>query len=283
MSLLGSDYITRNSRRLCWQEEGMRNETISLPGVDQERPPGLVRALKSMVRIEVERWIFWSPESSDPALWLNHWQGPNAGSVQGDPDAGAIPPMQRRRMSRLSKMALATALEAMADNPADYSIFCSRHGEIIRTREILSSISAGTEISPTAFAQSVHNTGSGLFTILACSNAPSMSMASGANTFAYGWLEAQAYLGSNPDHRVLLVDFDEVIPAEYQRYSEHQDCDHAMALVLRRVERGGISMASSASANDGNLPQGPQFLAWLETGEQALSLAADGQGWRWER
>jgi len=236
-----------------------------------------------MVRIEVERWNFWSPESSDPALWLSHWQGPNEGPAQGNPDAGAIPPMQRRRMSRLSKMAVATALEAMADDTVDYSIFCSRHGEIVRTREILSSISGGTEISPTAFAQSVHNTGSGLFTILACSNAPSMSMASGANTFAYGWLEAQAYLGSNPDHCVLLVDFDEVIPAEYQRYSEQQDCDHALALVLRRAKCGGIGMVSSKSAQDGALPQGPQFLAWLQSGEATLSLAADAQGWQWER
>ena len=186
-------------------------------------------------------------------------------------------------MSRLSKMALATALEAMGGDTADYSIFCSQHGEIVRTREILSSISAGTEISPTAFAQSVHNTGSGLFTILACSNAPSMSMASGENTFAYGWLEAQAYLGSNPDHRVLLVDFDEVIPSEYQQYSEQQDCDHSLAIVLRRAKRGGIGMVSSQSAQDVALPQGPRFLAWLQTGAATLSLAADGQGWRWER
>ncbi len=236
-----------------------------------------------MVRIEVERWIFWSPESSDPAIWLDFWRRPDASPAQGNPASGAITPMQRRRISRLSKMALATALEAMGGDAADYSIFCSQHGEIVRTREILSSISAGTEISPTAFAQSVHNTGSGLFTILASSNAPSMSMASGANTFAYGWLEAQAYLASNPDHRVLLVDFDEVIPAEYQQYSNQQDCDHASAIVLRRAEYGGIGMVSSASAENSFLPQGPQFLAWLQTGEASLSLAADGQGWQWER
>ena len=236
-----------------------------------------------MVHIEVERWVFWSPESSDPATWLECWQRPDASPSQGNPDAGAIPPMQRRRISRLSKMALATALEVMGGDVADYSIFCSQHGEIVRTREILSSISAGTEISPIAFAQSVHNTASGLFTILASSNAPSMSMASGANTFAYGWLEAQAYLASNPDHRVLLVDFDEVIPVEYQQYSNQQDCDHALAIVLRRAKTGGIGMVGAVSADDGKMPQGPQFLGWLQTDEATLSLAADGQGWQWER
>ena len=236
-----------------------------------------------MVRIEVERWSFWSPESSDPAIWLDHWQRVDARPATGSPDATAIPPMQRRRMSRLSKMALSTALQLVAGDAVDYSIFCSRHGEIVRTREILASISAGSEISPTAFAQSVHNTGSGLFTILTSSNAPSMSMASGANTFAYGWLEVQAYLTGNPDHRVLLVDFDEVIPAEYQQYSDEQDCDHALAMLLRRAEHGGIGMTGCASADDENLPQGPMFLAWLKTGETSLSQSADGQGWQWER
>ena len=86
------------------------------------------------------------------------------------------------------------------DQTIDYSIFCSQHGELVRTREILKSISEGVEISPAAFAQSVHNTGSGLYTIIAKSNAPSTSITSGANTFAYAWVEAQAYLANNPAH-----------------------------------------------------------------------------------
>ncbi len=114
-----------------------------------------------MVRIHVERWSFWSPEAGDPAGWLDYWQKPGARAQAGDPDAKAVPPMHRRRMSRLSKMALASALEVVAGETVDYSVFCSQHGEIARTRDILSSISSGTEMSPTAFAQSVHNTSSG--------------------------------------------------------------------------------------------------------------------------
>ena len=197
-----------------------------------------------MVNIDVERWRFWSPESTDPELWLEHWQRPDAQPAAGSPGADLIPPMQRRRASRLSKMALSTALQATAGENVDYSIFCSQHGEIIRTRDILSSISAGVEMSPTAFAQSVHNTSSGLFTILESSNAPSMSLASDASTFACGWLEAQAWLASNPEHRVLLVDFDEIIPDEYREFSSQADCDHALALILRRAEESGIGMTS---------------------------------------
>ncbi len=191
--------------------------------------------------------------------------------------------MQRRRMSRLSKMALSTALDAAADQDIDYSIFSSQHGEIVRTRGILGSISNGAEVSPAAFAQSVHNTSSGLYTILTKSNHPSTSIAAGRNSFASAWLEAAAYLAQNPDHRVLLVDFDESIPDEYRAYTEAADCDHALALVLVAADRDGIDFKRASGGGGARLPMGPQFLAWLQSSGTSLLLGADGQGWQWER
>jgi hypothetical protein len=186
-------------------------------------------------------------------------------------------------MSRLAKMALSAALEVAGDDPVDYSIFCSQHGEITRTHDILASISEGEEISPTAFAQSVHNTSSGLYTILANSTQASTSIASGANSFAHAWIEAKSYLACHPDHQVLLVDFDEAIPGEYQRYTEQIQCDHALAMMLRATAEDGIELSHEACATNELLPQGPLFLAWLHAGLDSLSLGADGQGWRWER
>jgi len=234
-------------------------------------------------RIQVDSWRFWAPENSDPILWLEHWQTAGARAQDGNPDVAVIPPIQRRRASRLSRMVLSTALDVAAGEEIDYSIFCSQHGEIVRTREILRSISSGTEISPSAFAQSVHNTGSGLYTIIAKSNAPSTSIAAGANTFAFAWIEAQAYLAINPAHKVMLVNFDEVLPAEYQRYSERVHCDHALALILSVANGAGIDMERAAPGEDNLLPQGPQFLAWWLSDEAAFTVTADNQGWRWQR
>ena len=236
-----------------------------------------------MVRLQVDRWSFWSPESPEPAGWASHWRRPGAKCLSGDPDATAIPAMQRRRMSRLSRMALASALDAISGQTVDYSIFCSQHGEIVRTSALLLSMTQGIELSPTAFAQSVHNTGSGLFTVIAKTNTPSTSIASGANTFAYGWMDAQAYLAENPNHRVLLVDFDEVIPDEYQPYSNQVFSDHALALVLRVADKGGVGIVRTPPEEDEKLPQGPVFLAWQQTDAATLSLTAEGQGWRWDR
>ena len=201
-----------------------------------------------MLRIQVQKWSFWSPESPDPAGWVKYWQNTGAEGMAGDPDVTAIPAMQRRRMSRLSRMALAAALDVISDEAVDYWIFCSQHGEIVRTSALLLSMTQGIELSPTAFAQSVHNTASGLFTVIAKTNMPSSSIASGANTFAYGWMDAQAYLARNPKDRVLLVDFDEVIPDEYQTYSNQMISDHALALVLRVADEGGVVITALSVA-----------------------------------
>ena len=236
-----------------------------------------------MVRLQIERWSFWSPESPDPAGWSDYWAGDDAIRKTAEPDASVIPAMQRRRLSRLSKMALSAALDASSDLTIDYSIFCSQHGEIVQTSALLSSISEGIELSPTAFAQSVHNTSSGLFTVISKTNSASSSIASGANTFAYGWIEAQAYLDRNPAHRVLLVDFDEVIPDEYQSYSDQLISDHALAIVLSVSNEGGMGMTSVSPREDEALPQGPVFLSWERSGAATLSLTTEGRGWQWDR
>lgn len=234
-------------------------------------------------RVQVENWTFWSPESRDPVQWLEHWKTSVGADREGVLDASVIPPAQRRRASRLSKMALSTAIEVLADQSVDCSVFCSQHGEIVRTTEILSSMVRGVEISPTAFSQSVHNTGSGMFTIISGSHAPSTSIAAGAATFAAGWLEVQAHLASRPDDRVLLVDCDEALPEVYRRYSRQVQSDHVLALILGSNRHNGIALRQTAPGKADLLPLGPQFLAWLQSEESELFLTAEEQGWLWSR
>ena len=62
----------------------------------------------------------------------------------------------------------------------------------------LAAIVAGGELSPTSFSQSVHNASAGLYTIITASQAPATSLAAGAGTFAYGWIEAEAFLAQDP-------------------------------------------------------------------------------------
>jgi beta-ketoacyl synthase-like protein len=186
-------------------------------------------------------------------------------------------------MSALSKLAVQVGLRAGRDSRADFLVFCSQHGELVRSRELLGSIANGIELSPTSFSQSVHNTSAGLYTIISQSRVPATALASGASTFAYGWLEAEAYLHEHPTARVLLVSYDDQLPAEYLPYSNLKQCMYAVGLMLSAAPRGGVALDSVAAETDELLPMGPLFMAWWLSAERALRMTADGQGWIWSR
>ena len=230
--------------------------------------------------LEILSWSFWSPETRDPAKWAAAIA--DATTAAPVPDR-SIPPLHRRRMSTLSKMAVGLALEVTAAEPADFLVFCSQHGELKRTQELLKSIVAGTELSPAGFSQSVHNASAGLYTIIQSSRAPATSLAAGAGTFAYGWLEAEAHVAEQPGKRVLLMSYDEPVPDEYRPYSKQTERAHALALVLGAAQRDGLTLVSSAAREEERRPIAPLFMAWVLSAAPAFEVTAGGQGWVWRR
>ena len=233
--------------------------------------------------LEIVRSAFWSPESREPAQWLAHWSATSDGAAPAAIPDGAIPAAQRRRMSPLAKLAVEIALETAGDAAPDFLVFCSQHGDLTRLREMLGDIARGTELSPTSFSQSVHNASAGLFTIIAQSRAPAISLAAGASTFAQGWIEAEGFLLQHPGARVLLVCYDEPLPAEYAPFSRAARCHYALGVLLRRAAAGGITLASAPPERDEPLPLAPRFAAWAPSGAASLRVTADGQGWIFAR
>jgi hypothetical protein len=249
--------------------------------------------------LEIEDWAFWSPESRIPQQWREHWEKPGARPHDAKVPDDAIPAPQRRRMSALSKLAVQVGLEASRGAAADFLVFASQHGELTRTRDLLANIVAGVELSPAAFSQSVHNTSAGLYTIVANSHAPASSVAAGASTFPYGWLEAEAFLVDSPGRRALLVAYDDALPAEYRAYSSQTQCTYGVAFMLRLAAGAGLTLGTTKPGRDEKLPLAPLFAAWWEStspslrldtnpsrqleAEPSLRLTADGQGWLWSR
>jgi hypothetical protein len=187
-------------------------------------------------------------------------------------------------MSSLTRLAVQIAIEAAGDCRPDFLIFCSQHGDLTRLREMLDDISSGVELSPTTFSQSVHNASAGLFTIISGSAAPMSALAAGAGTFAAGWLEAEGFLVAHPEARVLLVTYDEPLPAEYASYSSQAPCAYGVGLLLRRAAgRPGVALRPARAAENAFLPLAPLFLCWLLSSDASLHATADGQGWIWAR
>ena len=128
-----------------------------------------------------------------------------------------IPAMQRRRLSRLAKLALNSAMQTLATQHADYIVWVSQYGDEAKTLNILADVLSEQTPSPTQFSTSVHNAISGLYSILCQDATPATSLAGSWND---GLIEAYAWLKTMPEARqVLLVYYDEALP---DIYAEHQ-------------------------------------------------------------
>jgi Beta-ketoacyl synthase, N-terminal domain len=123
---------------------------------------------------------------------------------------------ERRRTGRVVKLALAAALEATtqagANAAALASVFTSSGGDGHNCHEICQALAtAGREISPTRFANSVHNAASGYWSIATGAMAESNVLCAFDASFGAGLLEAltQVVVDRKP---VLLVAYDTEYP-----------------------------------------------------------------------
>jgi len=169
------------------------------------------------VNFDVLSWSAWAPGLETAGQW-HDWliKGAAPSLRQNDilPDVSFVPAMQRRRLSRLSKMSLSTLYKCVADKHDYRSVFASPHGEIHRTVELLQELAKNEPLSPMGFSLSVHNTAAGIYSITSGNKAPSTSVASGRDTLEQALVEAvaQSFQCGEP---VALVYADEPLPSQY--------------------------------------------------------------------
>lgn len=163
----------------------------------------------------------------------------------------------------------------------DAAIFISQHGELEKTYKILQTLSAEGDVSPTDFSTSVHNTAAGWLTIISKNALPITSLAAGENSFQQGMLEAQAMLLTGME-RVLLVDFDGVIPSLYPQSNQTSFSPYAVALLLTKGQ--SLSCHPQLSNPESEvLPQSLQFLRYWLSGQEQFVVGSDTQQWLWRR
>ena len=155
-----------------------------------------------------------------------------------------IPAMQRRRLSRLAKLAMNSAMQTLATQHADYIVWVSQYGDEAKTLNILADVLSEQTPSPTQFSTSVHNAISGLYSILCQDATPATSLAGSWND---GLIEAYAWLKTRPEARqVLLVYYDEALP---EMYIEHQPFSaFAMAAMISLAPANLILMPKHTNA-----------------------------------
>ena len=164
-----------------------------------------------------------------------------------------LPPAERRRVGRVVKLALAIALEATSqagENPAELaSVFSSSGGDGHNCHELCQALSlAGREISPTRFANSVHNAAAGYWSIGTGAVAESNVLCAFDASFTAGLLEALTQVAVD-DVSVLLVAYDSEYPQPLHAKRPIPDA-FGVALVLTPQKRPWSLARMDAALSD---------------------------------
>ena len=243
-----------------------------------------------MAGVVVSRWAAWAPALQEREDWERWRRAPVPLGCQGTPDVGFLPPLLRRRCSRLSRLMLHVAYAACT--PQELSalpaVFASRYGETPLTVTLLESLARREPVTASAFTHSVHNTQAGLFSIAAKNRQMTSALAGGSNTFAAAFIEALALMQRAGGGGVLLVVGGEPLPAVLEKFQDEPTAAYALALVLAPSGDGpGLGLAggrADAARPTPAWPQAIEFLRWLLSDEPSLTLGADHRhAWTWTR
>ena len=194
-----------------------------------------------------------------------------AATVLPAPDM--LPPAERRRASRVIKLALAIGAEAVQHagaHAADLaSVFTSSTGDGHNCHALCETLaSTQRDISPTRFHNSVHNTAAGYWCIATGATGPCQVLAAYDASFAAGLLEAAVQV---------QIEQREVIVLAY-------DSDYLQPLHACRPvpDAAGVAMVLSPASG----PAAAQTLAelditWRPMAESEAAAASDehAQGW----
>ncbi|MEA9390026.1 beta-ketoacyl synthase chain length factor [Acerihabitans sp. TG2] len=228
-------------------------------------------------------------QASAPGLSTHdHWRKWSliAPAISADaplPNCPNLPMMTARRLSAGSRLAVDNGLALLRRHQPEAVVFTSRHGELERNQRILDALAQQHPLSPTDFTMSVHNAAVGSLTIVGNAPLVSTSLSAGEDSFQQGLVEALVLIKSGYQ-RVLLVDFDNHIPAFYHPLmaSGTPNYPYATALLLTAGETlHCVSQPLEGKPLPRVLPQSLRFLhSWL-SGKREFSITGERLRWRW--
>jgi Beta-ketoacyl synthase, N-terminal domain len=160
---------------------------------------------------------------------------------------------ERRRVGRVVKLALGVALEATSqagEDPSELaSVFSSSGGDGHNCHELCQALSlAGREISPTRFANSVHNAAAGYWSIGTGAMAESNVLCAFDASFSAGLLDAMTQVAVD-ELPVLLVAYDSEYPQPLHAKRPIPDA-FGVALVLTPEPRASSLARLDAALSD---------------------------------
>lgn len=256
---------------------------------------------ENQVVFSIARHAAWAPGVTTQEGWTDWARAPwplasgvDQTEPKIEPKVAAMPPMLRRRAGLLGRMALEVAYACLGQARDIPTVFCSRHGEVARSVELLRELARGEPLSPTAFGLAVHNASAGLFSIARADRANHVALAAGRATFEHAVIEACGQLADGAP-MVLLVVCDMALPEPYTAFQDCAEQPFAFAWLIEPARAGGAALrlawqpcaaGEASEASESSAPCMPGALDVLRfqlgaTG--ALVREAAGKRWTWSR
>lgn len=223
--------------------------------------PTTAQKATSCLRLRVKRWNAWLPGVAGPQACADWAKGAVDLRLDQAPDVSAVPPMLRRRLNNVGRLAAAVMWDLIPESTLMPMVFCSQHGDQGRTIQLLGELGQGQPLSPAAFSMSVHNSVAGVLSIAKQAKGPITALAADEQLLSMGMVEAFGLLQSNAE--VLLVVYDLPLPEVYQQ-PDLVHFPYAIALVLSLSEGKsiGLELAASGSSSAESLFE-PEAISWL--------------------
>ncbi|TDR30744.1 beta-ketoacyl synthase-like protein [Hydromonas duriensis] len=187
--------------------------------------------MKSTIHFSIKGWSAWAPGLCDAKDWVQWSFVPFCPNGDESPNSSAIPPMQRRRLNRITRMVYHVVDHIPRSNEVA-QVYCSRHGDLAKSTELLVQLAHRESLSSLNFGLSVHNAVAGNISILQHNNQEITSLAAGRDGLVNALVETTAQCYDNQKD-VLLVVYDETVPLQYSADLEFtQPAVFAYALLI---------------------------------------------------
>jgi len=196
------------------------------------------------MEFSIDGWRAWAPGLDSPQAWQAWSRAP---IIMDDTDAlpgvDFLPPMQRRRLSKLARMLFHVGWPLVQRNEAVPLVLVSRHGETPRTLAILEDLARGEPLSPTAFSLSVHNGPAGLWSITRADCSEISALAAEVDALEHGIMEACGLLDEGAPS-VLLIVAEESPASLYAEQIDDVPFSYALALKLTAGTHWRLQLSS---------------------------------------
>ena len=250
----------------------------------------------------IPAWAACGPGLSTPAAWRAWASAPAVPVGEVQAPLGAVPPMVRRRLDALGRVALQAAFDvapsARVPAPANAdavtpaaeipAVFASRYGDAARGLDLLADLVRGDALSPTSFGLSVHNAIAAMYGIVRGDRSNQLAVAAGPDSAPAALVEPPGLLADGAPE-VLVVYCEAPLPADYAPFEDGPSALHAWAWRVTAPVPGQPRFA--LSLDDGPAPAPadvplPAGLDLLRVVASDAPVAARGRGplsWTWRR